>query len=72
MTEAEPEHLMVESVGLVSTLVEEHKGGGGTRKKKDLALIIVIIILPEISYLPYFTLETIPFSFRELNTDSEA
>ena len=64
---------MVESVGLVSTLVEEHKHGGGSREEKDLALIIVII-LPEISYLylPYFTLETIPFSFRELNTDSEA
>ena len=44
MTEAEPEHLMVERVGLVSTLVEEHKHGGGSREEKDLALIIIIIL----------------------------
>ena len=38
-----PEYLMVESVGLVSTPVEEHKHGGGSREEKDLALIINIL-----------------------------
>ena len=52
-TETEPEDLMVESVGLVSTPVQEHKDGGGSREEKDLALIIVIIILPEQRYPIY-------------------